>query len=756
MATAELGDKQAKYMKGYYIQQKLININLEQAVNEKLVAGLYKEAADSGDAFTEAQLRYGGLIFKGIGVQKDLKEAALYFTKAAENGQVLVCLMQATLYITGGAGENDTELGTNYMRLAAYKQHRQANDYCKKITFLFIMPTNEHPDVKKPVDGSQKQSSGLINAEVLLENTGAVAESTLNLTSAAITGAQSALNLAVPFVNFLPLITEVAKIYNEIVEIYQAAEHNKKICGILLDRVQVADADVKNLKNRRDENVKFFSEKNLFNLNKLLNVIVKIRKFVEEISQLKGLKKYIQAKNIEKRVNELMNEFDSTIQLLQFSLMVDFSINADKDNKDIKADVEDLNQYLKDIGSGITDVNQNVSEIVVQINALHTTVNQMAQANSPDQSDVFQSELLEYNDFEEEGKPIENQNVRKFRRKKLNDYVALKLVADQSSTDEQKANFKRQVTILKKLKECHFILQFHGLSSYDDKFYLVTEWADFGNLREYYHKYSLDVKLKLRFALDIARGLNFLSAVSIVHRDIRADNILITDHETAKIANFKSSRAITDSTQNQNATLEAIRYCAPEKLTGKYKYKYDTKCEVYSFGILLWEIAEGKIPLEKFGEDILAIQEQVCIKNYRETFSLGSLLPKEYRELAEIAVHHDHNFRPQFSKIFTILQDLHTKGCRPTPSPQIYAAADHPEISDSFKLSGDEAEDLEDLAITSFKDFNYMTVDEAAIQHKLSKGQGNCESAYKCFEAYAELGDIKAKYMKGYYIQQKL
>ncbi|CAB4387768.1 unnamed protein product [Rhizophagus irregularis] len=63
-------------------------------------------------------------------------------------------------------------------------------------------------------------------------------------------------------------------------------------------------------------------------------------------------------------------------------------------------------------------------------------------------------------------------------------------------------------------------------------------------------------QLKLRMSLDIARGLNFLRAVEIVHRDIRAENILITLHETAKLANFKLSRSLFAPTLNQRQNLE--------------------------------------------------------------------------------------------------------------------------------------------------------------------------------------------------------
>ncbi|CAI2167685.1 10141_t:CDS:10, partial [Funneliformis geosporum] len=539
-----------------------------------------------------------------------------------------------------------------------------------------------------------------------------------------------------PFAGFLPLITEVTLMFNEIIKIYQTAEHNRKICGIFHDRVQIADTAVRNLKNRRDDNVDFFSTNNLIHLQKLVNVIGKIRKLVGEISQLTGLSKYIQAKNIENEVKDLSSEFDSTILAIQFSLTVDFTINADKaaakDNENIKSDIKELAQYLTNIGSGITDENQNVSEEVVLLSALNKKMTEAKSANT----DIFISELLSYNDFEEEElKDYRSQTkVKKFKRRKdgLNDFVALKLVADKDSSKADKDNFKKQVTILKKLKPCDCIIQYFGLTAYDDKFYLVTGWAEYGNLREYYQNYNLDVKLKLRFALDIAKGLNFLSAVKIVHRDIRAENILITDRESARIANFKDSRAITDGTKNQGATLETVRYCSPEKLDKGPKYKYDTKCEVYSFGILLWEIAEGKIPYKKVGNDIIAITELVCIKKYREPFSLGSLLPKEYQELAKKAVHPDHNFRPQFSKIFTILQDLHQKVGIQHPSPKLLP----------------KSEENTPKTIINLAEFNYMSVDEAV------KNKSNRELSYKCFEAYAELNDKKAKYYKAYYIQQ--
>src|SRR5688572_25584602 len=99
-AYADLGDMKAKYFKAYYIQQGLVELDMDQKEKNGLAAELFKEVADSGDEYPEAQLRYGNCLIKGIGVKKNLKEAALYFTKAAENGQVVGMFNAASLYFS--------------------------------------------------------------------------------------------------------------------------------------------------------------------------------------------------------------------------------------------------------------------------------------------------------------------------------------------------------------------------------------------------------------------------------------------------------------------------------------------------------------------------------------------------------------------------------------------------------------------------------------------------------------------------------
>jgi serine/threonine protein kinase len=82
---------------------------------------------------------------------------------------------------------------------------------------------------------------------------------------------------------------------------------------------------------------------------------------------------------------------------------------------------------------------------------------------------------------------------------------------------EYKNIVQNQVTILKELHDCQSIIKFYGITCDGNKWYSVTEWAEYGNLREFYtnRKNLFNIRLKLRMSLDIARGLNFLRSLEV-------------------------------------------------------------------------------------------------------------------------------------------------------------------------------------------------------------------------------------------------
>ncbi|PKK78341.1 kinase-like protein [Rhizophagus irregularis] len=240
---------------------------------------------------------------------------------------------------------------------------------------------------------------------------------------------------------------------------------------------------------------------------------------------------------------------------------------------------------------------------------------------------------LKLTDYERDDKekPRKNGHVTKWvSLKNKNEEFAFKIISEEEINDIQ-----NQIVILKELHDWQNITRIYGLTCEGKDWFWVSEWAKYGNLREYYTNYKdrFDVRLKLRMSLDIARGLNFLRTVEILHHDIRAENILITLHETAKLANFKSCHSLFTTTLNQSQNLERVRYCAPELLEMAHNFKYDYNCEIYSFGILLWEIAEERTPYEQYNDSV-KITDLVRNQKYREPFSKDSQTPLSFTSLA--------------------------------------------------------------------------------------------------------------------------
>lgn len=119
---------------------------------------------------------------------------------------------------------------------------------------------------------------------------------------------------------------------------------------------------------------------------------------------------------------------------------------------------------------------------------------------------------------------------------------------------------------------------------------VVVEYISGGNLKQFLirnRKKKLPFKVVIRLALDLARGLSYLHSKKIVHRDVKTENMLLDTQRTVKIADFGVARVEAQDPRDMTGTTGTIGYMAPEVLDGK---PYDHKCDVYSFGICLWEI----------------------------------------------------------------------------------------------------------------------------------------------------------------------
>jgi tRNA A-37 threonylcarbamoyl transferase component Bud32 len=149
--------------------------------------------------------------------------------------------------------------------------------------------------------------------------------------------------------------------------------------------------------------------------------------------------------------------------------------------------------------------------------------------------------------------------------------------------------FMQELAVLRKVRHKH-IVQLIGASTVPPKLCIVTEFMRRGSLLDYLHRHHpLKHSVQAKLAHDVARGMDYLHRCNIIHRDLKAANLLMNEHGDCKVADFGVARVV-DAACTMTAETGTYRWMAPEVVSHQ---RYDAKCDVFSFGILLWEIATG-------------------------------------------------------------------------------------------------------------------------------------------------------------------
>ncbi|TDH73402.1 uncharacterized protein CCR75_002409 [Bremia lactucae] len=152
-----------------------------------------------------------------------------------------------------------------------------------------------------------------------------------------------------------------------------------------------------------------------------------------------------------------------------------------------------------------------------------------------------------------------------------------------------------------------------------------------------------------RLVAEIAMGMNYLHLCSIMHRDLKSGNVLIDSHGTAKISDFGLSCALEiGSSSDLTAETGTYRWMAPEVIRHE---SYSNKADVYSFGIVLWELLTRDQPFR----GLTPIQAAFAVARQQMRPALPRQTPKKIGELIEHCWHHDPARRPDFGAILEAL-----------------------------------------------------------------------------------------------------
>ncbi|KAG0557285.1 hypothetical protein KC19_11G116800 [Ceratodon purpureus] len=240
--------------------------------------------------------------------------------------------------------------------------------------------------------------------------------------------------------------------------------------------------------------------------------------------------------------------------------------------------------------------------------------------------------------------------------------VAVKTIRPSLSKDREVVkDFIKEVELLVKLRHPN-IVQFLAAAITREPLMLVTEYLPGGDLHALIQKGPLPADLAVTFALDIARGMAYLHGGPnvVIHRDLKPRNLIIDENNELKVGDFGLSTLIKVTNLHDVYKLTgetgSYRYMAPEVFL---RENYNTKVDVFSFGMILYEMFEGEKPFD--GEDAYEAAYCVARENRRPVFGSKTYYPDGMKELitkcwSEFAVK-----RPSFDAIIPKIEEIMEK-----------------------------------------------------------------------------------------------
>jgi len=151
---------------------------------------------------------------------------------------------------------------------------------------------------------------------------------------------------------------------------------------------------------------------------------------------------------------------------------------------------------------------------------------------------------------------------------------------------------------MRRLKHPNVVLLMGACLNEENQIMIVTEFASRGDLKHCLNDIE-SLAQRIRMLQDVIVGLHWLQAYNIVHRDLKLDNLLVAEDYTVKITDFGLS--IENDGQTYNRFGGNIKYSAPEILrerfvTKSHNYAYGERTDVYSFGLIWWQVLTKKNP----------------------------------------------------------------------------------------------------------------------------------------------------------------
>ena len=196
-------------------------------------------------------------------------------------------------------------------------------------------------------------------------------------------------------------------------------------------------------------------------------------------------------------------------------------------------------------------------------------------------------------------------NVYKAQDIKLSRTVAVKVLKEEFSEDMTFVNkFRTEAQSAAGLEHPN-IVNVYDVGSENGFYYIVMEYVEGITLKDYIKKKGhLSYKEALSITIQVGRGLQAAHEKNIIHRDVKPQNIIISTDGKVKVTDFGIARAATTNTIHSDV-MGSVHYASPEQARNGY---VSNRSDIYSLGIVMYEMVTGKVPYDGESTVQIAIQ----------------------------------------------------------------------------------------------------------------------------------------------------
>jgi len=228
--------------------------------------------------------------------------------------------------------------------------------------------------------------------------------------------------------------------------------------------------------------------------------------------------------------------------------------------------------------------------------------------------------------------------------------VAVKIIKDEKERFCRYDEFMRELNIMRKVRHKN-VVQFIGACTAKPNLCILFEYMSLGSVHDYLRKTgALCLSEVLRISIDVCRGMDYLHKIGLIHRDLKTGNLLCDENKVVKVADFGVARVVAEN-GDMTAETGTYRWMAPEVIEHK---PYNQKADVFSFGVILWELLTGMVPYS----DLTPLQAAVGVVQTGLRPQIPQHCPVQLVNIMGACWRQTANDRPSFSELLAQLQEL--------------------------------------------------------------------------------------------------